>query len=205
MGEAIKSILISCTVWCMQHVARACKWTIPSEELLGQFCASFVLPRLALMRSWHAQLWTPEHGAPSNSIMEISINSPTLVSPSCICRLALLPHASHVLTWLMDVQMGIIKRVQADAYAPRYSGRGGGGGYDRGYGGGGGGYGGSRYGGGGYDRGYGGGGGGGGYGRGTAALLPMHYVNENCLASFWMYSSCWESWTFITTIFKEVT
>ncbi|KAK9827860.1 hypothetical protein WJX74_006442 [Apatococcus lobatus] len=59
--------------------------------------------------------------------------------------------------------MGIIKRVQADAYAPRYSGRGGGGGYDRGYGGGGGGYGGSRYGGGGYDRGY---GGGGGYGGG---------------------------------------
>ena len=74
----------------------------------------------------------------------------------------------------MVVQMGIIKRVQADAYAPRYSGRGGGGGYDRGYGGGGG-YGGSRYGGGGgsYDRGY-GGGGGGGYGGGRGApLLPV--------------------------------
>ncbi|KAK9857159.1 hypothetical protein WJX84_003380 [Apatococcus fuscideae] len=54
--------------------------------------------------------------------------------------------------------MGIIKRVQADAYAPRYGGRGGG--YDRGYGGG------SRYGGGGgHDRGYGGGGYGGGRDR----------------------------------------
>lgn len=102
---------------------------------------------------------------------------------------------AHFLIRPVDLQMGIIKRIQDESRFGPPPGRGGfgggpayggGGGYDRGgggyggdrYGGGGGGYGGDRYngggGGGGYDRDYRHGGGGGGY-RGTR-LRPTSHI-----------------------------